>query len=96
MEHAVLIIEGALHLHNLVNYREKSCDSFNLHLYTAVFQSNLQEYGIIYIVVGNYYDRPGCRLNMDDTYHRTKRLQLRDNKKCSLVYHNIHRLRQEE
>ena len=42
MEHAILITEGTLHLHNvLVNYREEMYDSVYLHLDTAIFQSNL-------------------------------------------------------
>ena len=85
MKNAVIIIEGALHLHTyLVNYREERFDPFYLHLDTAIYQPSLKDCGINYIVVGNDYDIPGGRSNIDDAYNRTKGLRLRDTFKCSL------------
>ena len=55
LEHAAIIIEGAMHLHNfLVDYRESKVVNKKLHTFIEreIFQNDLIDSGIIPLVVG--------------------------------------------
>ena len=97
LDHATLIIEGSMRLHNfLVDYREsklpedKRVDEL---IEEQLFHDELSDNGINPIVVVNDSNRGSGNITNNEKESRLNGLKLRDRLKISLMNHDLNRPR---
>ena len=105
MEHAAIIIEGAMHLHNfIIDYRNSnensSADGSQCRgeevIERQVFQDELVECGVSSNVTGQDSSRVVGRPRLDERDCRLRGLVLRDKLRKSIADHDMHRPRKNE
>ena len=96
LDHASVIIEGAIRLHNsLVDYRDEHCDQEKEENERRIFTEDMENSGTMVMVVGNDIGMTG-RISNQKKNDRHRGMQLKDKLRIFLMNHDMHRARNEE
>ena len=96
LEHATVIIEGAMRIHNfLVDYRDEHCDREQELNERSIFTDDIANSDALVMVVGNDVGAGG-RVSNQDKNNRHRGMQIRDQLRISLMDHDMHRARKDE
>ena len=97
LEHAAIIIEGAMRLHNyLVDYREKHLVTNELVDDMALFREDLMNSNEIPVQTGNDLGRPLGNITNAERLNRVDGTRLRANLSQKIQDHDMHRPRMNE
>ena len=97
LEHAAIIIEGAMRLHNyLVDYREKHLEVNELAADMVVFHEDLLNSNTIPVQTGNDLGRPQGNITSEDRLNRVDGTRLRAHLSQKIQDHDMHRPRMNE
>ena len=97
LEHAAIIIEGAMRLHNyLVDYREKHLEVNELATDMVVFHEDLLNSNTIPVQTGNDLGRPQGNITSEDRLNRDDGNRLRAHLSQKIQDHDMHRPRMNE
>ena len=96
LDHASVIIEGAMRLHNfIIDYRDEHCNTDKEVTDRRMFTEDISNNGAMVMVVGDDQRHKG-RISNDEKEYRLKGLQLRDRLRISLMNHDMRRAAREE
>ena len=90
LDHASVIIEGAIRLHNfIIDYRDEHCNTDKEVTDKRMFTEDISNNGAKVMVVGDDQHHKG-RISNDEKDYRLKGLQLRDTLRIFLMNHDMH------